>query len=245
MTETVNEMFEEVSGNDVLIGDIVTYANENYRIGERAALIRRVEIQANGSRFLWGYWKEGVNEIQRKGKRMRFIDTSAGSKIYRKKRDQEVAQQTATPTEQTPATAPAVPDALLEMKFTRSAEGVRVWIKSPVLEDYFKQASNGREQSYGSIPHWDVPDAMKSKFSRAWSAGISVLTYDGEANPRPLLRKGLGEGITHVATGLHTTSEIESVARKYKDMVKSLYLNYIKPVEITVKLRVEQTELVA
>lgn len=122
----------------------------------------------------------------------------------------------------------------------RTAEGTKIFAKSPMIEEFFKGISNGGVVACGG--RWkgvEIYQLSEETLMEHLILEHCVINSPGEllivntlANLTFLRHKGLGEGLSFTVGSMPCRrAYLEEFCAKAKAGIRELYLNYIRPFE--------------
>ena len=136
---------------------------------------------------------------------------------------------------------------LCNLKIRREASGVVVYVKSKILEEYFKDYSKGQLSEGGQAPWNEGKKGYKVKnfpIQRVGTGPIPVVTnWENHElfnwttpmiNLSFLRTVGLSEGVEFKFEGLFMTADIEKFKEQFKLFVVKFYQEYLKVCEFEV-----------
>jgi hypothetical protein len=141
-----------------------------------------------------------------------------------------------------------IKDKLLSLHIKRTMEGVEIFVKSKIIEDFFSGISEGRtsasdnsgwegKKSYNpyTLPKVDSDANSLSKW------GYPLIENGIYYNISFLRAVGLSQGVTFNFPGLFTEEYIRKLAEYTKQMTRRLYNQYIRNCEITLEMSIKET----
>ncbi|MBW6469637.1 MAG: hypothetical protein K0A90_00265 [Methanosarcinaceae archaeon] len=129
----------------------------------------------------------------------------------------------------------------INMKISRCPIGLEIYIKSPVIEDFFKGLAQGvvstsTESNWlphkGYTPQGNIEHIANTHFDN-WGGS---LVQKGYYNLSMLRTVGLSKGQTFRFKGVFSKNMIENIATEFKTVLITLIKNYVKPMEVTIKV---------
>lgn len=214
----------------------------------------RVTGESLPSATVWAYWKTDFESVNDTGERLRYYDATQNAKIYILDVDQIPAaltqpapQQEAPQTQAQPAQQEPQKKEFLKMKVERCSTGVKIWLKSETLENFFK--GNGDANTWMGKQIYRLPDTIINKICgydltegevrRTSIIGGPAFTH-GNAVEFNLFRvKGLSEGVEVKYSGVYTNEEIEKFVKGFLKVAKAIYTKHIKPVTYECAIKLE------
>lgn len=134
---------------------------------------------------------------------------------------------------------------LLSFNVKRTAGGVEINLQSDVLETFFSIGGfrEGADPEWGGVQSYSMIssiDATKRNLLNNWGANVLIISAD-YPNLAFLRAKGLKDGVTFKLSSVHSRTEIAKFVKLFKEHVRTLYLEYIKPIDAGVELTTKTT----
>jgi len=125
------------------------------------------------------------------------------------------------------------------MKLKRSPEGLKIYLKSKLIEDFFMNVSNNRTTESSSAGWKDKKGYILSN-----TLGDSNIRYDnwgGAITMYPfnfsfIRTVGITKGVTFEFNGVFSKEMITEMSSAYKTALVRLIKEYIKPMELIIKI---------
>lgn len=136
---------------------------------------------------------------------------------------------------------PKVKQNLLSFKITRGEQGVELYLKSEVLENFFKRGGIDQySDQWCNNKAYAIP-LVKDHFNNLLSQWFGNLTINGGYPNLSFLRTvGINEGVTFILENdVYTRGEVIEFSKRFKEEVTNLFAEYIKPVTMEVELTTE------
>lgn len=130
---------------------------------------------------------------------------------------------------------------LLSFRITRGEEGVKLYLKSEVLEKFFERSGvDDYSDQWCGNKAYAMP-LVKDHFNNLLSQWYGNLTINGGYPNLSFLRTvGIKDGVTFtLENDVYTRGEVIEFSKKFKDEVSELFAQYIKPITMEVELTTE------
>lgn len=129
---------------------------------------------------------------------------------------------------------------LLSFNVKRTAGGVEIALQSDVLETFFGIGGfrEGADPEWGGVLPYSMIgtiDATKRNLLNNWGSNQLLISTD-YPNLAFLRAKGLKEGVTFKLPSVHSRTEIAKFVKLFKEHVRTIYLEYVKPINATVEI---------
>lgn len=149
-------------------------------------------------------------------------------------------------------------ESLLNLRMRRTNEGVLVYAKSRLLEEFFKELARANTVDFSPSYFKIIKPKLSSgpndfiyyKSYRLTSEIADVNAYivgeprqlyqDGSLNMRYFTLVGLKDGVEVLFPGMYSRQRIKEAHQATLDAVKSIYMNYMRPFEISLEMNITE-----
>lgn len=134
---------------------------------------------------------------------------------------------------------------LMLYNISRDPEGIRIFLKSKTFEEFFKNNGvlEGDEYKWCGMSPYKVPatlDPEMRQLLNAWNQNSLILS--GEYPNLSMLRtQGIGDGVTFTIPAVYSRASIQKFVKIFKEKVKNLYVDYVKPVNCTLEFTISMS----
>jgi hypothetical protein len=124
----------------------------------------------------------------------------------------------------------------------RKTAYLEIWIKSQIIEDFFKSLHGGKRKGYLESELWgngypnDGVNMVYLEHVELDRWGENRLSIDGKLQMSFLRAVGLSEGVVFKVPGMFSKEIIDYYTKNFPEAVRALYINFIKPVNIFVEI---------
>jgi len=140
---------------------------------------------------------------------------------------------------------------LCEMKVTRDENGVVLYIKSPILEEHFKKASNGVVRA-NTQKHWNVggffyfleesisiPERIKYPIYETMYCGIKIIDKSNNYYDFSFIKSvGIKDGMTFTIAGILSKKDIEDFSLDFTKFIRSFSVQFMGKFKFEVSINI-------
>lgn len=133
---------------------------------------------------------------------------------------------------------------LCTLRLKRVQKGIEIYFKSPMIEEFFSQQPKASVSSWmGLEGAWQTPmDQIANCLLNKW--GYTSFWYDSNSPNLSFIRTvGSGEGIKFMWPTVTSTDNLKKWGEKAKEGLKTLYVQYLKPIELDITLTTREAVL--
>lgn len=130
----------------------------------------------------------------------------------------------------------ADPFTLLELSLSRSPKGIRIFAKSAILEEFFKQSGLIDDEFY-NIPITISNGSHHDSFYYVGRERYGLMVGTNRPNLAFLRMVGLSQGLDFYISDILTDVKADTFLRLTNDIITQIYNENIKPIEkrLTIK----------
>jgi hypothetical protein len=134
---------------------------------------------------------------------------------------------------------------LLSFNVKRTAGGVDIYLQSDVMELFFSNGGfrEGADPLWGGIGCYSMInniDTTKRSLLNNWGSDNLIVSSE-YPNLAFLRAKGLKDGVTFKLPSVHSRTEIAKFVKLFKEQVRTLYLEYMKPIGVEIEMTTTTT----
>lgn len=132
---------------------------------------------------------------------------------------------------------------LCTLKVQRVTQGIKVFCRSQQIEDFFASMGTGSSNAWGEMTQGSYSFSFEQLQDCYFSKWGESFEYNSKPNLSFLRAKGLGEGISLTFSFVVSTDRLTQWAEKARRAIKTLWLQYLKPVEIEISISTRDMEV--
>jgi hypothetical protein len=116
-----------------------------------------------------------------------------------------------------------------------------LYVKSPILEEFFKNASVGlnvrTNSEHKEFEVYKIPSiASESRHSISYDNMDSFINQEGYINASFLKVKGISEGVNFKITGVNSKDQVLRFKTEFQKIANEIYREYVKPISHKVEI---------